>query len=584
MCGIWTFIQLFSSQEKQNTISSEHLSKLFADFMNMKARGPDMTSFQTIKNVAIGFHRLAIMDPTFHANQPYILEDDERTIIFVCNGEIYNFKDLIKEHELPIYNNSDCMTIPRLYLKYVKHNTTGKNYLNNFVKLFKKEIKGEFAFNLFEFDKFQNLKEVISGRDYYGVRPLYIGIDNSSIMFSSEIKGMTSFNGEVNEFKPGNINQIHFNSLGTFDSTYDYNFKAVYDILPYEIKESDNIDELEKYFLKTVRESVINCIKRRLTADRPTGFLLSGGVDSSLVCGIATKLLNQPIRTFCCGMNGGTDLKYAKQVADHIGSFHTKVIFTPEEGLEKIRDVIKFTETFDTTSIRASIGQHIVCEYISKNTDIKVLLVGEGSDECCGSYATFWNAPNADLFHAGCVEYLGEIHYYDGRRVDRNVSDFGLEARLALLDPEFVETYHKIPKHMRHPKYKGIEKYWLRAAFKDDNLLPPNCLFRKKEAFSDGISSTEKSWFQIIQEHIETKVSDKEFNENKWGCQTKEAYYYKKIFCEIFGENRLNVIPHYWQPKFLSDGTVVDFNNKDFYIDPSARVLTSVYKNEDQEI
>jgi asparagine synthase (glutamine-hydrolysing) len=575
MCGIWAFIEL--------TKNTADMVKLYQDFMQIKPRGPDMSSFQTIKNLTVGFHRLAIMDPTFHANQPYILEDGDRTIIFVCNGEIYNFKDLIREHNLPIHNNSDCMTIPQLYLKYVKHNPDGQNLMHDFVELFKHDIKGEFAFLLFEFDKFQNLKEIVSGRDLFGVRPLKIGFDNNSIIFSSEIKGTHSFKGEINEFSPGNINQIHFNGVGSFDGTYDYDFKVVYDVVPYQIKSSDNIEQLEKQFLKSVHDSVINSIKRRLTADRPTGFLLSGGVDSSLVCSISSKLLNQPIRTFCCGMKGGTDLKYARQVADYIGSFHTEVIFTPEEGLKKIRDVIAYTETFDTTSIRASIGQHIVCEYIAKNTDVKVLLVGEGADECCGSYATFWKAPNGELFHDGCIEYLKEINYYDGRRVDRNVSGFGLEARVSLLDPEFVGTYHSIPKEWRHPQYKGIEKYWLRAAFKDDNLLPNNCLFRKKEAFSDGVSSTEKSWFQILQEHIETQVSDEEFSKNRWGCQTKEVYYYKKIFCEIFGEHRLNVIPHYWQPKFLSDGTVVDFYNKDFYIDPSARILTSVYKKEDQE-
>jgi asparagine synthase (glutamine-hydrolysing) len=572
MCGIWSLIQL-----NQNKVD---LTKYYDDFMKMKQRGPDMSSFQTFKNISVGFHRLAIMNPTFSANQPYIFEENERTIIFVCNGEIYDFNNLINKYDLPIYNNADCMTIPQLYLKFVDHESTKPNNLQKFIKLFENEIKGEFAFILFELDKFKNLKELILGRDTFGVRPLYYGINKNAIMLSSEIKGMNTFEGDIKEFEPGFIKQIVFNNL-TFGNIYEYDFKNVYNINPYK---NSNEKDFENKILTNVKNAVISSIKRRLSADRPTGFLLSGGVDSSLVCSISTNLLGQPIRTFCCGMKGGTDLKYAKQVAEHIGSFHTEVIFTPEEGLDKIYNVIKFTETYDTTSIRASIGQHIVCEYIAKNTDIKVLLVGEGSDECCGSYATFWSAPTAELFHDGCVEYLKEIHYYDGRRVDRNVSGFGLEPRIPLLDPEFIKTYHKIPSFMRKPQYKGIEKYWLRAAFKNDNILPENCLFRKKEAFSDGVSSTDKSWFEILQEHIETKVSNDEFKNNKWNCQTKESYYYKKIFCEIFGENRLNVIPHYWQPKFLSDGTVVDFYNKDFYIDPSARILKSVYNNKDQNL
>ena len=576
MCGIFGYI------ENSKSDSIDYVA-IYKDFMSMKSRGPDMSVFQTMKNVTVGFHRLAIMDPTFHANQPYILEDGERTIVFLCNGEIYNFKELIQDYGLPILNNSDCMVIPRLYLRFVKYNVTSHNNINTFVELFKSKVKGEFAFILFEFDKLQNIKEVICGRDTFGVRPLYIGTNKSSLSFSSEVKGLNFLKGNVSEFNPGNIKQYYYNSLGNIEEEYIYDFKKVYDVKSDIITLSTNIKEQEELYLKRVRDVVINSVKRRLTADRPIAFLLSGGVDSSLVCGISARLLDTPIRTFCCGMLGGTDLKYAKQVANHIGSNHTEVIFTPEEGLQKIRDVIKFTETWDTTSIRASIGQHIVCEYIAKNTDAKVVLVGEGSDELCGSYATFWSALNAEDFHDGCVEYLKEIHLYDGRRVDRNVSNFGLEARLSLLDPELVETYHMIPKEWRRPQYKGIEKYWLRQAFNDTNLLPQNCLFRKKEAFSDGVSSTEKSWYQILQEHIETLVSDDEFTNNKWNVKTKEAYYYKKVFCELFGESRLSVIPHYWQPKFLSDGTKVDFENKDFYIDPSARILTSVYKKEDQE-
>jgi asparagine synthase (glutamine-hydrolysing) len=570
MCGIWAFIDLLKK--------TSNYQQLFNDFMNMKARGPDMTSFQILKNLSVGFHRLAIMDPTFHANQPYILEDGERTIIFVCNGEIYDFKKLIKDHELPIYNNSDCMTIPQLYLKYVKHSSNGHNDINTFVRLFSNDIKGEYAFLLFEFDKLQNLKDVLAGRDTFGVRPLYVGLDNNeSMMFSSEVKGMLSYKGTIKEFEPGTIMHYHLDDFNNVSYNKYYDFKN-------DFKNDFNTNfNTEEYYLKQVRDIVTTCVKRRLESDKPRAFLLSGGVDSSLICSISSKLLGQKIRTFCCGMKGGTDLKYARQVADHIGSNHTEVIFTPEQGLQKIRDVIRFTETWDTTSIRASIGQHIVCEYISKNTDAKVVLVGEGADECTGSYLTFWNAPSAEAFHDGVIEYLKEIHFYDGRRVDRNVSNFGLEARLPLLDPDFVKEYHSIPKEWRRPQYKGVEKYWLRAAFKDTNLLPDNCLFRKKEAFSDGMSSTEKSWFQILQEYIETQVSDEEFNDNKYKAVTKESYYYKKIFCELFGYERLDLIPHYWQPKFLSDGTVIDFNNKDFYIDPSARVLTSVYKKEDQD-
>jgi asparagine synthase (glutamine-hydrolysing) len=572
MCGIWSFIELIK------TTKSVNYGQLFNDFMNMKPRGPDFSSFQTLKNVSFGFHRLAVMDPTFHANQPYIIEDGERTIVFLCNGEIYNFKEIISKFKLDITTNADCLTIPKLYLKYVKSNPTGYNNIDNFTLLFNEQIKGEYAFVLFEFDKLQNLKEIVIGRDHVGVRPLYIGMEQNetaytSMMLSSEIKGMLTYEGVVKEFPPGTIMHYHLDDFGTIVLEDPHNFKTLYDIVPHDERVFINPEEKEYEYLYRVRDVVIASVKRRLVADKPIAFLLSGGVDSSLVASISTKLLGTKIRTFCCGMKGGTDLKYARMVADHIGSNHTEVIFTPEEGLNKIREVIRLTETHCVTSIRASIGQNIVCEYISKNTDAKVVLVGEGADEVCSSYLTNWYAPSGAALHETALEYLRNIHLYDGRRVDRNVSNYGLEARVALLDPQFIETYFSIPAEWRRPQTFGIEKYFLRQAFKESGILPDEILERKKEAFSDGMSSTEKSWFQILQEHIETLVSDQEFANNKWDCVTKEQYYYKKVFCEFFGEKRLDIIPGSWLPKWDSNGNVVIK-----FIDPSARTL-KIYKD-----
>jgi asparagine synthase (glutamine-hydrolysing) len=565
MCGIWSYIQLCKNK-------GVPYQQLYSDFMKMKGRGPDMSIFQTFKNVSVGFHRLAIMDPTFHANQPYIIEDGDRTIVFICNGEIYNFKELIQKHSLPITTNSDCMTIPRLYLKYVTHNMEERNNITPFAELFKNDIKGEFAFILFEFDRLQNLKEIVSGRDQIGVRPLYVGISEDSLMFSSEIKGMTSYPYPVAEFKPGHINHLSINSIGNVVYNHNHYFKEVYEVV--------SVHASEEKMLENVRNAVINSVKRRLTADRPIAFLLSGGVDSSLVAALSARILGQPIRTFCCGMNEGTDLLYARKVAEHIGSNHTEVFFTPQEGLDAIREVIYTTETWDTTSIRASVGQHLVCKYIGTKTDARVVLVGEGPDEVCSSYLFNYYAKDGKSLHECAIEYVDKIHLFDGRRVDRNVSCFGLEARVPLLDPEFIQEYWKIPSELRRPQAKGIEKYWLRAAFEDMDLLPEEVRMRKKEAFSDGVSSKEKSWFQILQEYINEQVSDDEFmSNNRWNCVTKEQYYYKKIFCEYFGDDRLKVIPHYWQAKFTEDGTAVDFSSTYTYTDPSARTL-SVYKKE----
>ena len=592
MCGIWAFIELIKN--------TSDYKKLYEDFMNLKPRGPDMSSFQIIKNLTIGFHRLAIMDPAFHANQPYILEDSQnRTIIFVCNGEIYNFKELISEHKLPIDNNSDCMTIPQLYLRYVKYNKMGKNNITEFVELFKYNIKGEFAFLLFEFDENQNLKEIISGRDMIGIRPLYIGINKQSIMFSSEIKGMHSFTDSVSEFKPGNINQYYFDESKTFD-TFNYNFRTIYDIIP----SNEYLINLEQ-ILTNIRESVINSVKRRLTADKPIAFLLSGGLDSSLTASISAKLLNKPINTYCCGLvsnstvnkdlnninqssirtvnlagelcsqdTESTDIKYARLAATYIKSNHTEVMATMDEALASIETVIKIIETYCVTSIRASVPQYLVSKFVGDNTDAKVIITGEASDEVTSGYLYNYYAPSPQALHNGAKEYVDNIHMYDGRRCDRCVSSVSCEARIPLADPEFISAYWSTPSEWRMPTYKNCEKWLLRKSFESSDIVEPNVLWRRKEAFSDGISGDKtKSWYQIIQDHIETLISDEEFaNNNTYNSSTKEEYYYKKIFVKHFGEHRLDIIPGHWQPKWDSNGNIIKE-----YVDPSARTL-DIYK------
>jgi asparagine synthase (glutamine-hydrolysing) len=553
MCGIWTFINF--------TNGTFNMAQLFSDFWNIKHRGPDNSYFEVYNNVCVGFHRLAIMDTSFKSNQPYVFQEKTKTVVFMCNGEIYNYRELIEKYHLPITNNSDCMTIPALYIKFSK-----EEKIQEFYKLFEKDIKGEFAFVLLEFDLLKNLKKIIIGRDQIGIRPLYYSpykLENNYMIITSEIKGANKYDGNLEEFPPGNIYTYDSDGLGNFKMKPTI-FKNIYSLLPIEHAN-------DAYYLSNIKMTVINCIKRRLSSDRPIAFLLSGGVDSSLVASIASRLLATRINTFCCGMSEGTDLIYARKVAKHINSNHTEVMFTPEDGLNAIRDVIWTIETWDTTTIRASIGQYLVSKYIGLNTDTKVLLVGEGPDEVCSSYLFNWYAPDGNKIEQSAKEYVEKIHLYDGRRADRCISRWGLEARVPLLDPEFIKAYWEIPGIDRMPKTKGIEKWWLRKAFEDTNILPSEVLWRKKEAFSDGVSSKEKSWFQIIQDYIETLVTDDEMA-SQMICKTKEAYYYRKIFCEMFGDNRVNIIPGYWQPKWNKDGEEIKE-----YIDPSARVL-DIYK------
>jgi asparagine synthase (glutamine-hydrolysing) len=550
MCGIWALI------EKDN--SDNDIAKYLADFWNLKHRGPENSYFQTFSQTYVGFHRLPIMDNSFKSNQPYLINDGDRTIVFICNGEIYNYQELDKKFNLNV-GTSDCLVIPKLYIQ---------NSVDDFIDLFKYKreydtnIKGEYAFVLFEFDNMKQLTKYIVGRDMIGVRPLYTVKNSRTIdMYSSEIKGMTSYDGDVMEFQPGTIRIVSKNVFDYTITDHDIN-NYLYNISGHKC--DINYFPID-YYLKEIRNSVTNSIRRRLHADRPIAFLLSGGVDSSLVASISAKILGKQIRTFCCGIKGSTDMKYAKMVADHIGSNHTEVYFTEEEGLDTINDVVRTTETWDTTTIRASVGQYLVCKYISEHTDCKVVMVGEGPDEVCSSYLFNYYAPDGKALDETAKEYVKNIHLYDGRRADRCIARWGLEGRIAFLDPEFISTYWRIDPDQRLPSTHNMEKYLLRKAFDGLNLLPNQVLWRKKEAFSDGVSSTERSWYTMIQDYISTKYTEEM---DKLEGDTKEARYFKNLFINHFGTKRLNIIPGYWQPKWDKDGKEISR-----YVDPSARTL-----------
>jgi asparagine synthase (glutamine-hydrolysing) len=605
MCGIFSVIRhgTQGTQDSQDTQDIQDIARLYEDFMSMKHRGPDHSTFQVLPQLVIGFHRLAIVDPTMRSNQPFVYETDDRTVLFLCNGEIYNYKEIVSTRGLK-HSDSDCRVIPEAYLQIqqTEHPTRA------FEQFIQREVKGEFAFILIELDALKNLSRVIVGRDPVGVRPLFINKDASRELYiSSELKGALHSTHEFQEFPPGHLyvytatlEGLHLQKLAyalfysvrpAISHTYSAN-KPIWD----ECELSDG------EHLLSIRHAVMNSVKRRLNADQPLAWLLSGGVDSSLVAAISARLLGKRIRTFCCGMAGGTDLVYARQVAEHIGSDHTEVLFTAEEALAAIPDVIKTIESWDTTTVRASVGQYLVSKHIGTRTDCKVVLVGEGPDEVCSSYLFNWYAPSGAAIDACARESVRNIHHYDVKRADRCIARWGLEGRVPLLDPEFIESYWVIPGEERHPRERGLEKWWLREAFAGTGLLPEEVLYRKKEAFSDGISGGLKanqgaaprepkesngaapsvggvgaeclhSWFQIIQAWVEDKVTNEELSTAATTyphCPptTKEAYYYRRLFCESVGSRRQTIIPAYWQPKWSADGKEVTG-----YVDPSARTL-----------
>jgi asparagine synthase (glutamine-hydrolysing) len=540
MCGIWVYL------DKKPTQTSE---ELYYHFMRTSHRGPDYSSFQRFgESTFIGFHRLDIMDPSPLSNQPYIIEmPNGEVAIFVCNGEIYNYLELNEKYHLGLTRHSDCMVIPLLY------NAVGMDY-KRFVGLFETEVKGEFAFVMTFFSNGTNrVTNVIAGRDQIGVRPLYTGSYKDSLLFSSEIKSANFFRGNVREFEPGTIQRACYDEDGTM---------SYIDVQPFEwVSNVTSIYKPREKYAEDVRAAVTNCVARRLNADVPIGFLLSGGVDSSLVCAVASELIGsgRTVRTFCCGMEGSTDLLYARKVADFLGTDHTEVVFTAEEALETIADVIHTVETWDTTTICASVGQYMVSKFISQNTNIKVVLVGEGPDEVCSSYLFNWYAPSPDKLHHTAVEYVKDIHTYDIKRVDRCFAAFGLEARVPYLDPEFIKVYWEIPSYERLPKTNGHEKWWLRKAFDNTDgppVLPQEVLWRRKEAFSDSISSTSRSWFEIVRDHIQEQY------------KMTEEQFYLHSFVEMFGKKRVGIINKPWQPKWDNHGKELTE-----YVDPSARTL-----------
>jgi asparagine synthase (glutamine-hydrolysing) len=317
---------------------------------------------------------------------------------------------------------------------------------------------------------------------------------------------------------------------------------------------------------KNVKNILIESVHNRLNSDQEIGALLSGGLDSSLLCSIASReLLRQgrTLKTFCIGMEGSPDVEYSKKVAEFIKSEHTILEITQEEMLNAIEEVIYHIETYDITTIRASVGQYIVSKKIAELTNIKVIIVGDVSDELTSGYLYFHKAPDPSSSHNENVRLLNNLHYFDILRTDRGIASHDLEARVPYGSRKFIDYYLSIDPKLRTPKF-GQEKWLLRNAFV--GFLPDEVLFRRKEAFSDGISTQEKSWYIIIQERVNENMSDEYFETNRIKYidtivpHTKEALYYRELF-EKFYKNQGQILKEYWMPKWSNTN------------DPSARTL-----------
>lgn len=493
------------------------------------SRGPDDSRLVDTGCGFLGFNRLSIMGLTPEGMQPF----ERNGSYVVCNGEIYGFrpmKEYLKGRGYTFVSDSDCEILLPLYEEYG-------------VDMFRL-LDAEYALIIYD----ARTHEYIAARDPIGIRPLYYGYDKDGVLlFASEPKSLVELCDKILPFPPG-----CYYKDGAFHTYRDMT------AVDYYCK-----DDLET-ISRNIHDKLLRGIEKRLDADAPVGYLLSGGLDSSLVCGAAAKLMDKPLETFSIGMDiDAIDLKYAREVADYIHSNHHEVIITRDDVIGALEPVVAALGTFDITTIRASIGMYMICKYIREKTNIKVLLTGEISDELFGYKYTDY-APSAEAFQQEAVKRVKELYMYDVLRADRCISGNSLEARVPFGDLAFVRYVMSIDPAMKLNK-TGMGKRLLRKSFEGD-YLPHDILYREKAAFSDAVGHSSVEYLKAF---AESHYTDEEF-ETKRAKYThvppisKESLLYREIFESHF-PGRSEVIKDFWMPNKEWDNCNVN--------DPSARVL-----------
>ncbi len=551
MCGIYA---LFGPNLPSNDIIQQY-------FKLGSKRGPEsskLVHFNSNHNsIYLGFHRLAINGLNVESEQPIYYKN----YVLICNGEIFNYKELIEKYKLNVTTQSDCEVILHLYELF------GKDVIN--------VLDGEFAFLIYN----QTDHSIVVGRDPYGVRPLYMNPVEGNFMFCSDLEPMNLYNlSKLTHVNPGTFLQFEIIN-GRYVETDFYVFDYNYFNGPM-FKEGTGYDIYNEWGFYRTQEDVYELLKdaiykRVKTTERPIACLLSGGLDSSLVAAFASRfykeLTGNAIETYSIGLADSEDLKFSKLVAEHIGSKHTQIICSEDDFFNAIPNVVKDVETYDTTTVRASVGNWLIGKYIRENSEAKVVLNGDGADEVMGGYLYFHACPDKEEFDAECKRLLNYIHHFDVLRSDKSISSHGLEPRTPYLDKSFVEKYLSIESKYRY--HKGMnkpEKYLIREiiAKYEPTLLPECVLHRKKEAFSDGVSGLLHSWYEIIQSKLD-KMDTIELNEKNQKTihnppKTKEQKYYRQLF-DTYYPNAYNIIPYFWMPSYVNA------------TDASARTLKELY-------
>ena len=511
MCGIFAYLGI-----KYNDLEL----KEFAN--KISHRGPDSTTHKRIKeNLFFTFHRLSINGLNPESDQPF----ENNGIFLICNGEIFNFKQLKEIYNLEkVYkSDSDCEVILHLY------NLFG---IEKACKL----LDGEFAFILYD----SNKDILYASRDQLGVRSLYWGKSNEELCFCSELKGVPSMDN-IEQFPVASYWSSENNKIVKY-----YNF----------INKRFDINSNEKDIIDNIRKLFINAVDKRLMSERKLACLLSGGLDSTTVAAIvASRFEPYTLNTYSIGLKGSVDLYYAEMASKHLKTNHKSIELTNEEFLNAIEKTIKQIESYDTTTVRASVGNYLISLYIKENSDDTVIFCGDVSDEIFASYRGFYYANNdMDFYHENII-MLNNIQYFDILRSDKSISGAGLEARVPFSDIHFLNYVMAInPKYKRFSD-KRIEKYLFRKAFED--ILPPELAWRVKTAFSDGVSNAEMPWYQIIKKYMDTKYTHEEYllkiekyKHNK--PYDKESLYYREIY-ESYYPHTSETIPYFWKQPFMKD-------------------------------
>jgi len=500
------------------------------------------------------------------------------------NGEIYNYKRLGKQFKFDYQTDCDGESLIHLY------DRGGIDFMAS-------QLDGVFNFCLLD----TKAKKVFIGRDTYGVRPgfKYFNQDKGLLAVCSEAKGLVGVKQHVNGISkekivpllPGRIEEYNLKTDGKVEFVRQERFHwaerfpryktllRLDDVEPEKGAEGDGklTEELVTGSVEAkLRRLLTEAVKKRMIGQRRIGCMLSGGLDSSLITSLVHRSMGEmgldyPLQTFSIGMEGSPDLANARKVADFLGTEHHEIKFTPEEGVEALTEVIRHLETYDITTIRASVGMYLVSQYIKRNTDSVIVFSGEGADELMQGYIYFQKAPSKEAAHAESIRLLEDLYLYDNLRADRTTAAYGLELRVPFLDHQFSSYFLSLDPELARPKdAHGNEKFLIRSAFdqKDSStkpFLPTEVLWRPKEAFSDGVSSQKKSWFQILQDYIDKHVTEQElevapqtypFNTPK----TKESLFYRRKFEEFF-PSCSHLIPYMWMPKWVETD------------DPSARTL-----------